>query len=144
MPKLSVLKLPRLERVAETRSFSDDAAGETLTLTLRYPNASDQARASEVANDLIRDYMTGDNEIGRAAAVFPAEDVIPTETLFRTCAMIEAMQNPSDPGDAYTALELCILSVRLPLAGREIQTWVNSLYRGGKDAWGKSDGATTG
>src|ERR1051326_2755150 len=122
MAKLDPFLLPRPERPTETRSFTEGEA--TLTLTLRPPDAADIARASEASERLVQDYITGSED--RAAGDFP-EGVKVSKTLFMTCALIGEMQCPENPADAYTVLELVLLSDRLPRAWKQLQAWVNDL-----------------
>jgi len=123
--KLDVFRLKRPDRPTDTRSFPDPS-GETLTLTLRAPDAADAARAAESAEELIRTYITG-SEI-RDAAPFPDPEVGVSRTLFHTAALIAEMQ-PEDAEERYSAIELAIVMVKLPVAWRGVQGWTESLIR---------------
>jgi hypothetical protein len=136
MSKINVFNLPRPERPELEKSYSE--AGETVTLCLRWPNASDRARASEMSRDLMRDFVHGDPSTGRETAPFPDPDVIPSETLFQACALVASMEQDSPTADLYSALELAVISGRLPRVWMQIQSDVSRLLREGEQRQGES------
>lgn len=145
MAKLDAFSMLRGARAAESREFWDPDHEQPLVLALRAPDAADSARAAEAAGDLTRDYITGDKTIGRAAGPFPDPDVKVSENLFLNCALTAEMQDPALPDHMrYSALELVLISSKMPVAWREVASWVQQLLARRSDERGKSPGATTG
>lgn len=124
MPRIDPYSLPRPERKTETRTFTDD--GVELTLTLREANAGDVARASEVADGLVEDFITGIQGF-RGAAEFPDPDVKPSRTLFVQCALAAELMVAEERGQAYSAVDFAIFSARLPRAWAQISIWIGQL-----------------
>jgi len=127
MSKVDMLSLPRPTRASAVKSYQE--AGQQIQLSLRWPNASERALASEDAAELIRTYITGDED--RAAASFPDPDVIPSATLFNACALVARMQCPEDERERYEAVELAVLSARLPRTWMQVQRDVSEILTDG-------------
>jgi hypothetical protein len=139
MSKLDIFGLPRSERLSSEKPYRE--AGHALSLTLRWPNASDRALASEDAAELVRNFITGDGE--RGVCEFPDPDVIPSATLFNACALVAVMQAPAPGGAKYGAIELAVLSARLPRTWIAIQRDVNRILMEGDAASKNSQGGST-
>jgi hypothetical protein len=127
MAKLNPYSLPRPERPVETKEFTEGKI--SFTLTLRAPDMPDQMRANEVTEQLWELYVTGSED--REVAPLPEPDIKISRPLFRFCALLAEMQAPEDPGDLYTALDLLVLSVKLPRAWEQVRRWADAIV----DAW---------
>jgi hypothetical protein len=121
MPKVDPFTLPRPERPVETREFKLD--GVPIELTLRPSDMPDDARAAEVADQLVRDYITGSEE--REAAEFP-DGIKVSRTLFQICASLAERQCPENPAEAYSVVELVIFSAKRPRDWNQILAWANA------------------
>jgi hypothetical protein len=135
---LDFFNLPIPPRPQSTRTYDQD--GVPLTFTLRWPNASDRALASEDAAAMVRDYIDGDRELGREAAPFPDPETIPSATLFQACAIVARMQAPTS-SERREPLEFALLASRLPRTWMAIQQEVNRLLQEGEQRQGGSPGA---
>lgn len=135
MAKLDPYTLPRASRPVQTRTFEEPETGAKLTLTLRAPDAADAAKATESCEILVRDYIAGDDV--RGAGPFPDPEVKPSASLFQTCCLIAEMQCPENPADRYDAIELAILSSKMPTAWAQVQKWVRALVYFWEQARGK-------
>lgn len=133
MSDIDIFGLPRLSRSSEEKTYEEQ--GQKLSLFLRWPNASDRGIASEDAQELARDFITGDGD--RPAAEFPDPDVIPSATLFNACALVARMQCPPPGRKRYGALELAVLSARLPRTWIAVQQDVNRILMEGDKRQGE-------
>jgi hypothetical protein len=124
MAKLDAYALLRATRPVATRTFEEPETGAKLTLTLRPADAGDGAKATEVYERLVEDYITG-SEL-RAAGPFPDPNVKVSRGLLHTCALIAEMQ-PEDAPERYDPVELAILSDKIPTAWAGVQQWVRAL-----------------
>lgn len=134
MPKLDPYTLPRPRREARSKTFTYDSADHPLTLTLRRLSFGDDAAAEEEVRELREIYLTG-NDV-RGAAPFPDPDVTPSVTLFRTAARIRRMQCPDDP-DAYSTMDLLLLSARQPRNYEALVIWADEIDKGAEQSLGE-------
>lgn len=125
MPKVNPYLLPRPPRREETFAFTEGTV--SFSISLRTPDFSDVMRANQITEELWATYVTG-TEV-RGAASLPDPDIKPSRGLFRFCALVAEMQfDPGEPGwEPYTALDLIMLSVRLPLSWQRLNDAVNRL-----------------
>ena len=141
MPKIDFFGLPRAERPESTKTYRE--AGRELTLSMRWPNASDRAAASEDAQELAKMFITGDPELVREAAPFPCPDVIPSVMLFNACALVARMQMQTEERERYSAIDFAVASAKLPRMWMAIQNEVNRLLMEGDQSQGELPGAST-
>ena len=134
MSRVDPFTLPRVKRTCRQVSLKDSRLpdGGEVNLVLWRLDAAGQAVGMELADELIQQYITGDDETGEPPVPFPAiggESVDLSELLFRTVAMVAIMQRPPAsqahdwPGQAdaaYTPQELVALSVTLPDAWSQL------------------------
>lgn len=124
MKRIDPYSLPRPERKVEERTFNDD--GIEFALALREPNAGDVARASEVCDRLVEDFITGVEGV-RGPAEFPDPDVKSSRTLFLHCAITAELQVWENPAQGYQPHDFVVLSARLPRTWAKISIWVGQL-----------------
>ncbi len=129
MPKLNPLALFDVAPRRETREFTDPAQpGQVLTLTLKRLEFPEQMKGAARANELVKAWVKPED--GRQPLPWPPppQRAIPmSEALCTALAMLEVSQCPDDPEESYDAMELAVISVRMPKAWREIDAWFKEI-----------------
>ncbi len=131
MPKLDVLSLFTVAAAVETREFTDpQQPGAVLILTLKRPEFPDYALAQERAAELAAVWVpTKERPHPPPWPPPPAEPIRWSNRLCQVLGLLEALQSPEQAGDFYDALDLAVLSVRMPSAWEGLSAWVQELER---------------
>lgn len=128
------LATPPRKRV--TRTFHDPRLPESgFTLQLEQPDALTDYLAAEVAAELVRRYITGDEALGMAPSPFMvgSEAKQLTARLCDHAALIHVMQpDPWDlaPMDRYEPEELLQMAFKVPGVWRQVRRWTMELDQG--------------
>lgn len=129
MPKLNVLSFLDRPPAVETREFTDPAQpGQVLALTLQAAEYPDIMVAQEIAAGLAATWVPAEGK--PHPPPWPPPPQRPIRWSLRLCAvlaLIEALQCPPDPEDRYDALELAVISVRMPAAWEAVAAWAQEL-----------------
>lgn len=121
------------ERRRFTRAFTDPALGDReCVLTFEQPDASTDYLAAEIAELLVRRYITGDEALGMPPQPFLVGQA-PRKITPRMCedaGLIVAMQ-PEPP--EYQPEEVLQMAFKARDLWREVRRWALSIYRGSED-----------
>lgn len=129
MPKFDALSLQPHEAPPETREFTDPGQpGVVLAVTMKRPEFPDYALAQEISQVLVERWIEPpDGKPPPRWPPPPAEPIRWSKRLCQVLALVEALQRPADPADAYDADELAVISVRMPKAWEQVAAWVQEL-----------------
>jgi len=136
--KLDVYRMPRPEMHEERVVLDED--GPPMVFVLRQLDGAEIALASEMAQEMYKTYVTGDDY--RPPAPFPDQWVKASLILFINAAIIELSQGGS-PEEVYSALEVCVLSTRRPRDYATLAAKIDLLTKRWQQQPGKSPGAPT-
>ncbi len=122
-------------RKRHTRTFHDPRLPESgFTLQLETPDALTDYLAAEVGGELMRRYITGDEELGMPAAPFMVggEARPLTARLCDHAALVHVMQpDPWDlPFPRYEPEELLMMAFKAPAVWRQVRRWTMEMDQG--------------
>src|SRR5262245_35193286 len=141
MPRFDPFQLPRAERRLETVTYGGPEDEIQFEATFQEPNASEISRAVEIAEQLMKDHVSGDPELGRPPLPFPDPDVIPTRAFFVLCA-VASLSEQGGPGvRTWAPAEWAVFAVRAPEAWRRVQAALSRLMTGVEERLGEPAGA---
>lgn len=134
MPKPNIWGLSRVELKCEARTFTDPAQpGVELEITLQALDGVRVFEVGEKANAYIEEWVTGKD----GPLPYPLKDggksLRFSEAFLQTVALLEAMEACADPDERYSLHDWAGLSVRMPIAFREISQWASSLFGAAAD-----------
>lgn len=118
MARVNPFSLPRAKHEPKAQTFTDPLFPDSpVSLTLRFLNTPASYKALERAQELIRQYLTGDGD--EMPIPFPAvdgESPEVTEKLLIDMACIEYAQCPPSEHDRYSVEDLVAFSMTMPTA----------------------------
>lgn len=135
MPSFAVWGLKRPARRRETRTFTDPAQGVEVAISLRALDFPGLTAAAERGADLFESWASG-------FAAPDGEEVVISETLCRTVAIVHAMQCDGDGNrllagatglphpDGFSEADLVGLAVMTPGIWKELSAWAVQLANG--------------
>lgn len=142
MTRVDPFRLPRAERREERVEHHDPKTDLTFSWVITEPNASQVSRAVEIAGEMVRDFVTGDSELGRPPVPFPDPDVVPTRGFFIMCALASqvALAPPEEASVPWQPIHWAVFSARMPDGWRKVQTAINRLLAGYPERLGEPVG----
>ena len=121
-----------------TREFGDPILGERkFAITFETPDAYTDYLAADVAGQLVKRYLTGDEELGMPAQPFLV-DGEPRKLTERMCdhaGLIVAMQ-PEPP--EYQPEEVLMMAYKARGVWIQVRAWAQALFAGAEDALGEA------